>query len=221
MPMAMNVLIVDDHPLYRDGMKALLFGLDPAVQVIGVASVADAALATAGGPRIDLVLLDMKLPGGVRGLQALEHIKVLFTDATVVVVSGEEDPELVLRTIDAGASGYIPKTTDNAVTVQALRLVLAQGVYLPPLAMRHARLSGTPSIAESAASAMAPDLSKKQLAVLQLLLQGKANKIIARELDVAEGTVKAHLWAVYQALGVSTRSQAMCKAYEMGLLGKL
>lgn len=151
----------------------------------------------------------------------MEHIKALYTGAAVVVVSGEEDPELVLRTIDAGASGYIPKTTDNAVTVQALRLVLAQGVYLPPLALRHARLGGTPASTATAANALGPSLSKKQQAVLQLLLQGKANKIIARELNVAEGTVKAHLWAVYQALGVSTRSQAMCKAYELGLLGKL
>lgn len=220
MPMAMNVLIVDDHPLYRDGMQALLFGLDPAVEVFCASSVAEAALVTANGERIDLVLLDMNLPGGVSGLQALQQTKALFEGAAVVVVSGEENPELVLRTIDAGAAGYIPKNTDTAVTVQALRLVLAQGIYLPPLALRHANLGGAGPANEPAPD-LVPELSVKQRAVLQLLLQGKANKVIARELEVAEGTVKAHLWAVYQALGVSTRSQAMCKAYELGLLGKL
>jgi DNA-binding NarL/FixJ family response regulator len=207
----MNVLLVDDHPLYREGVKALLFGLDPTIVVIGVSRVAE-ALAAAGDQHIDLVLLDMNLPGASR-LQALSEVKALFEGASVVVVSGDEDPVLVLGAIDAGASGFIPKSTDPAVTIQALRLVLAHGVYLPPMALQHAAQRAAPAAAP-------PTLSAKQRAVLQRLLQGKANKVIARELDIAEGTVKAHLWAVYQTLGVNSRSQAMCKAFELGLVGR-
>jgi DNA-binding NarL/FixJ family response regulator len=204
----MNVLIVDDHPLYREGVKALLAGLDSTIDVTGVSRVADAPAAV-GDRCVDLVLLDMNLPGTSR-LEALQEVRTRFDGSTVVVVSGEEDPALVLAAIDAGAAGFIPKSTDPDITIQALRLVLAQGVYLPPLALQHAAGRG--------ARQAAPKLSDKQAAVLQLLLKGKSNKLIARELDIAEGTVKAHLWAVYQALGVNSRSQAMCKAYELGLL---
>ena len=209
--MSMNVLIIDDHPLCRDGVKALLLGLDQSIEVTGVSRVAEAAAAV-GSKHIALVLLDMNLPGSSH-LQALHEVKTLCEGASVVVVSGEEDPGLVLAVIDAGAAGFIPKSTDPEVTVQALRLVLAQGVYLPPLALHYAAQ-------RHSRSAVTATLSDKQRAVLQRLLQGKANKVIARELDIAEGTVKAHLWAVYQTLGVNSRSQAMCKAYELGLVGR-
>ena len=208
MTLNMNVLIIDDHPLYREGVKALLTGLDPSIEVTGVSRVAEAASAVAGR-RLDLILLDMNLPGSSR-LQALQEVRQIFDGTTIVVVSGEEDPALVLAVIDAGAAGFIPKSTDPDITIQALRLVLAQGVYLPPLALSHA--------AQRQARQVAPTLSEKQSAVLRLLLKGQSNKLIAREMDIAEGTVKAHLWAVYQSLGVNSRSQAMCKAYELGLL---
>jgi DNA-binding NarL/FixJ family response regulator len=206
----MNVLIIDDHPLYREGVKALLYGLEPNVQATGFCTVAEACAAMHTLP-VQLVLLDMNLPG-TSHLQALHAVKSRFEDASVVVVSGEEDPALVLSVIDAGAAGFVPKSTEPAVTIQALRLVLAQGVYLPPLALQHA--------AQRAANSQKPALSERQTDVLQRLLQGKSNKVIARDLTISEGTVKAHLWAVYQALGVNTRSQAMCKAYELGLLKK-
>jgi DNA-binding NarL/FixJ family response regulator len=206
----MNVVIIDDHPLYREGVRALLYGLEPTAKVAGFSNVADACAAPQALP-VDLVLLDMNLPGSSR-LQALQDVKANFEDASVVVVSGEEDPALVLSVIDAGAAGFVPKSTEPSVTIQALRLVLAQGVYLPPLALQHAAQRSNP--------VQMPTLSERQTAVLQLLLQGKSNKVIARDLAISEGTVKAHLWVVYQALGVNTRSQAMCKAYELGLLKK-
>lgn len=209
-PTFMRVLIIDDHPLYRDGLKALLAGLDPGLWAIGAGSVAEAAALCAGAEPLDLVLLDMNLPGANR-LAALAEVRALFETASVVVVSAEVDPQLMMQVVDAGASGYIPKTTDADITMQALRLVLAHGVYLPPEALR----------LSSSNRNLTPKLSDKQRAVLKRLLQGKANKVIARELDIAEGTVKAHLWAVYQALGVASRSQAMCRAHELGLFGAL
>lgn len=214
----MRVLIVDDHPLYREGLKALLYGLQPDIETIDVASVG-AAIALAGAaPTIDLVLLDMNLPG-ISRLEALSQVRTAFDGAAVVVVSGEEDAQFILHAIDAGAAGYIPKSTDPAVTIQALRLVLAHGIYLPSAALRSMTSAG--GTQTHPAPSARPELSERQWAVLQRLLQGKANKVIARELDIAEGTVKAHLWAIYQTLGVSSRTQAMYRAHELNLFGSV
>jgi DNA-binding NarL/FixJ family response regulator len=211
----MRVLIVDDHPLYREGLTALLLGLEPELQATGVGSVPEAIAVATCDPPFDLVLLDMNLPR-IAGLEALRRIKTAFEGVAVVVVSGDEDPALILQTIDAGAAGYIPKSTDSALTIQALRVILARGVYLPKGILAadaggRGRRSEVPNTA--------PEMSAKQRAVLDRLLQGKSNKVIARELDIAEGTVKAHLWAVYQMLGVTSRTQAMCRMHELGLLG--
>lgn len=213
----MRVLIVDDHPLYRAGVRALLAGLDPDLIAADVSDVPQALqLADTQAP-FDLVLLDMNLPGTSR-LEALQKIKSRFESASVVVVSGEEDPVLIHASIDAGAAGFIPKSTDPELTMQALRLVLAHGTYLPANALRHVV---DPAPTSSQKGLPLPDLSERQRAVLLRLLHGKANKVIARELNIAEGTVKAHLWAVYQLLGVSSRSQAMCRVHELGLLDRL
>jgi DNA-binding NarL/FixJ family response regulator len=213
----MHVLIIDDHPLYRAGVRALLSGLDPELIAVDVSNVAEALQLAHAGQTFNLVLLDMNLPGTKR-LDALQQIKARFESAAVVVVSGEEDAALILGAIDAGAAGFIPKSTDPEITMQALRLVLAHGTYLPPHALRHVAGATT---ADSAQGPALPDLSERQRAVLLRLLQGKANKVIAIELGIAEGTVKAHLWSVYQLLGVSSRSQAMCRVHALGLLDSL
>lgn len=214
----MRVLIVDDHPLYRAGVRALLSGLDPDLVAVDVAGVADALRLADAAEFFDLVLLDMNLPG-INRLEALKQVKARFESAAVVVVSGDEDPALIISTINAGAAGFIPKSTDPGVTIQALRLVLAHGTYLPIDALRHVA-DPTLKVGSEAGSAVA-DLSDRQKAVLLRLLQGKANKVIARELGIAEGTVKAHLWSVYQLLGVTSRAQAMCRVHALGLLDRL
>ena len=214
----MNVLVVDDHPLYREGLKALLLGLAPDAQPFDAGNLAEALAVAAQAPPLDLVLLDMNLPGPSR-LDALASIKAAIDGAAIVVISADEDPALIMKTIEAGAAGYIPKSTDPVITINALRIVLAHGIYLPPVALRQAALAdGTPRPAWPGGL---PELSERQRAVLRRLLQGKANKVIARELDIAEGTVKAHLWSVYQVLGVTSRVQAMCRVHELGMLDKL
>lgn len=216
---AMRVLLVDDHPLFREGLKGLLLGLDPAVQVEQAGSVA--AAEALQGQAFDLVLMDLQMPG-TQGMEALQRIKAMFEASAVVVVSGDESPLTIQRAIQHGAAGYVPKTTDPSVTIQALRLVLAQGTYLPPEALRQPGAAN-----EAAAPPPKPtpnwpqELSPRQLAVLRCLLQGKPNKVIAREIGIAEGTVKAHLWAVYQLLGVNNRAQAMYRAHELQLFSAL
>lgn len=208
----MRVLIIDDHPLFRQGMKALLSGLDATIDCTEAGSVGAAVQMGLDGAQFDLVLLDLGLPG-LCGLEALAEVKRAFDSASVVVVSGDEAPSVVRDAISAGAAGYVPKSTDPSVTLQALRLVIANGTYLPPIA-----LTGFGRIAQSADGAQSmPQLSPRQLQILRLLLQGQSNKMIAKRLEIAEGTVKAHLWAVYQTLGVASRGQAMFKAHELGL----
>jgi DNA-binding NarL/FixJ family response regulator len=215
-----SVLIIDDHPLFREGLKGLLIGLDPAADVCQAASVADAE-SMAGQP-FDLVLMDLQMPGTF-GMEALVRIKAMFGDSAVVVVSGDDSPSTIQSAIHHGAAGYVPKSTEPGVTTHALRLVLAHGIYLPPEALRALPLhdGGLEARTEDGLAACPWDLSPRQLAVLRCLLQGKPNKVIAREIGIAEGTVKAHLWAVYQLLGVNNRAQAMYRAHELALFGVL
>ena len=206
----MHILIVDDHPLFREGLKTLLAALEPGVRISDAGSV-DEAVALRGDDAPDLILLDMNLPGTSR-LDALHQVKAAHESASVVVVSGDENPLLIRSAVDAGAAGYIPKSTEASLTIQALRLVLANGIYLP-----RAALTGGAAPPQTANATGSPEFSDRQLAVLKCLLQGKANKVIARELSIAEGTVKAHLWAIYQALGVNSRAQAMYRVHELHL----
>lgn len=220
MNVGMRILVIDDHPLFREGLKSLLAGLAPEVVVAQACSVDDARRFTLPEApwRPNLVLMDWFMPG-VQGVAALHQVRSLFEDAAVVVVSGEESPHIIREAIQQGASGYIPKSTDPSVTTQALRLVLAQGVYLP----REALTGGDANTVSSGGTNpnWAEQLSPRQFSVLKCLLQGKPNKVIAREIGIAEGTVKAHLWAVYQLLGASNRAQAMYRAHELGLFGHL
>lgn len=211
----MHILVIDDHPLYREGMKALLWGLSANVEVVEAASVDEALPWLYSGMDLDLVLLDMNLPGTTRG-GALEAVRRACESVPIVVVSGEEDPAVIMRMIEAGAAGYIPKSTDQAMTVNALKLVLSHRIYMPPIALK-ATQGGPATLQAQGVGA----LSERQREVLKRLLQGKSNKVIARELSIAEGTVKAHLWAAYQVLGVSTRVQAMCKVHELGWLEQM
>jgi DNA-binding NarL/FixJ family response regulator len=210
----MDILIVDDHPLYIKGVESLLVELDPTIRAQGARSVEE-ALAIAAARPFDLVLLDLKLPG-MNDLDALAKVKAALPAIPVVVVSGNENSNDIWRAIELGAAGYIPKNTDPLLVTNALRLVLARGVYIPPQALKDEFVPTARADARPRPSAAL--LSERQLDVLQALLQGKSNKVIARDLGIAEGTAKAHLWSIYQALGVNSRLQAMTKAHQLGLV---
>jgi DNA-binding NarL/FixJ family response regulator len=220
----MRVLIVDDHPLYREGLNALLACLDPSIETLHAASV-EQAISIGQLQEIDLVLLDLQMPGTDK-LEALEQVKPAFEGTAVVVISANEDVDLIRGAIDLGASGYIPKRTDPAITIKALQTVLESGIYLPAELLDNGHTDDADNHAltlfttmNGGVSSVHDALSPRQLAVLQRVLQGKANKIIAREMNIAEGTVKAHLSVVFKTIGVSTRAQAMYSAQKLGLLG--
>lgn len=211
----MRILVVDDHVLFRRGLIFLLQDLAPDLTVD---EAGDCTSALARQPHDhDLVLLDLHLPG-VASLDALDTMREAFVASGIVVMSGEEDPRLIRATIDRGAAGFIPKSSTPEVMIGALRLVLAGGVYLPPIALN--------DLARPEASDLAPIerpadlhriLSERQLDVLHRAIKGKPNKIIARELQVSEGTVKAHLSAAFRAIGAHNRTEAVYRAAQLGL----
>lgn len=209
----MRILIVDDHDLFRKGLRLLLSGFDAELVVMEAADCAEAT-AMAGEP-FDLVLLDLHMPGK-SGLDALHSLRPSFESSPIVVLSGEDDPRQVRRAIDAGAAGFIPKSSTPDVLRSALRLVLADEVYLPAVALK-----GIDDDAGETATVtpgrLAETLSERQVDVLRKAVQGKANKVIARELGISEGTVKAHLSAAFRALGVHNRTEAVYAAARCGL----
>jgi DNA-binding NarL/FixJ family response regulator len=209
-----RILIVDDHALFRQGLRFLLRDLDAELEVTEAANCTQ-AVALAGEP-YSIILLDLHMPG-VAGLEALDAMRQAFETTRIVVLSGEEDPRQVRRAIDAGAAGFIPKSSTPEVLLSALRLVLADGIYLPKVALKG--VDGDPSAPTSAITSdrLSETLSERQVDVLRKAVQGKANKVIARELGIAEGTVKAHLSAAFRALGVHNRTEAVYAAARSGL----
>ena len=214
----MRALVVDDHPLIQEAVSDVLRRLEPAV-AIDVAGDCERGLTLAGqGTEPDLVLLDLNLPG-LSGIPALKIWRTRYPGVPVVVLSAATDQQTVLAAMGAGAAGYIPKSSSNEVIENALRLVLGGGRYLPPEALAR---SGEEMPARSrhakALSIETLGLSARQAEVLKLIAQGASNKIICRELGLAERTVKAHVTAVFRALKVTSRTQAAIEASRLGLV---
>jgi DNA-binding NarL/FixJ family response regulator len=220
----LKILIVDDHPLIREALRHVLTVLDARLDLLEAQNCAEALAAANANSDLDLVLLDLALPD-VDGFQALSQLRERHPGVPVVVLSASEQPEIVMHAIDAGAMGFIPKTSSNQLLLNALRLVLSGGVYLP-LEVLHQH-QGTPEhallrAAEAGKSgeALTPrdiGLTARQAEVLALLVQGQPNKLICRGLDLAEGTVKIHVTAILKALNVSNRTQAVITVGKLGL----
>ena len=214
----MNILLVDDHALFRGGLKSLLKELGAGL-VLDEAGNCAQALERCAERRHDLILLDLNMPG-LNRLDALAALREAVPEVPVVVLSGEDEPRVVRAAIERGAMGFIPKSATPEVLIQALRLVLAHGVYLPVAVLDAA--SALPAAqaaarADTAPAAVLPGLTPRQMDVLRCVIQGKPNKVIARELDVAEATVKVHLSSVLRAFGVRNRTEAVYAAAKMGL----
>lgn len=215
----MKILVVDDHPLILEALHHVLRQLDRNVEIHDARSADEGRRLVASHPDAGLLLLDLSLPG-TDGLEFLEELRGAAPALPVVVLSGSDRREDILRSIDLGAMGYIPKTSSNQVMLQALRLVLSGGVYLPPVALAQRETADPVTFDGEPArrtSARELGLTARQAQVLQLILQGKPNKVICRELGLAEGTVKIHVAAILRALNVSTRTQAVIEASRLGL----
>jgi DNA-binding NarL/FixJ family response regulator len=208
-----KLLVVDDHALIREGLRTTLRRLADDVDILEAANRAAALESAALNPDLDLVLLDLNLPGEA-GFSALEALRNQYPELPIVVLSGNDGREIVRGAIERGVLGFVPKSSSNEVMLSAIRLVLSGGVYLPPqiLDMR------PPASAEKGDRGAQLNLTQRELDVLALMLQGKSNKLISRELGLAEGTVKIHVTAVLKALRVTTRTQAVVAATQMGFI---
>jgi len=233
----MKVLLVDDHPLILSALQAVIQGLGDDVTVVGVDN-ADAARATLqSDDSFDLVLLDLAL-GDVDGFDVLAEFRNTYPALPVVVVSASDRASDVIRAIDLGAMGFVPKRSSNAALFEALRMVMSGALYVPPnmlgLELRAPPPPGDTVPAVMRSSSEAPlgerakpepqqevstlanvGLTPRQSEVLALLLQGLPNKLIARELNLSVETVKDHVAAVLRALNVSSRTQAVLAVSQM------
>jgi DNA-binding NarL/FixJ family response regulator len=206
----MRVLVIDDHPIVVEVLNAIVRGVFPEAS-LSAASGLDEGLAHArAAGALDLVLLDLGLPG-CGGISALTRFREAVPAARVVVVSAVESRRIVLAALEAGAAGYIPKTSPPTLIAAALRLVAAGGTYVP-LECIHSGIANDPA-PETPRIA----LTARQREVLGLIVRGLANKEIARHLRIAQDTVKQHARAVYAALGVAGRSQAARAAESRGI----
>jgi DNA-binding NarL/FixJ family response regulator len=212
----MKVLLVDDHEIVWNGTRRLMEHVAGEVQPgqpFEFEAVRDVAAALAlPGTGTDLVLLDYHLPG-LSGVEALKAVKAHFEAASVCMQSAETTPQRVREVIEAGASGYIPKTYGLEEIEAALRVVLRHRIYLPAelLLAEEPAAAGEPEALprEDLAGFVANELSPRQRQVLGLAVQGLPTKLIARRLAIAEGTVKVHLSMVYRALGARNRTDAL------------
>ncbi|MGD8234955.1 MAG: response regulator transcription factor [Chromatiales bacterium] len=213
----MKLLTIDDHALFRQGLKFLLTDLQNDLECIEAESLAE-ALALDDKKSIEFILLDYHLRDS-KGEESLKRISEAFENAVIVVLSGEENPQLIRSIIDHGAAGFIPKSSTQDILIAALKLILAGGVYIPAIAVNASPTApDTPSVTTESLEEGINTLSQRQLEVLRRAVQGKSNKVIARELFIAEGTVKAHLSAAFRALGVSNRTEAVYAASRLNLV---
>ncbi len=240
----MKVLLVDDHPLILAALQQVIQGFGDDVTVIGVETAEGARQVLRAEHDVDLVLLDLAL-GEVDGFEVLAELRSTWPAVPVVVVSASERSSDVIRALDLGAMGFVPKTTSNDTLIAALRTVMSGGLFVPPHML--GLTGGAAQPAHGAAGAAPPQdpdtvpqvmrllaeharpaphqrrsvsldsigLTPRQTEVLALLLQGLPNKLIARQLNVSVETVKDHVAAVLRALNVSTRTQAVLAVSQM------
>lgn len=211
-----TILIIDDHPLFRIGIHFLLDQLEESLTVFESSSYEE-AIQLADTHSLDLILLDLKMPG-ISGLPAMEKLINRY-QVPVVVISGGGDPTTILKLIECGACGFIPKAVSPDVLVAALRLVLAGGIYIPPEAIQGCRGDFVQKQHTDSFEFMAAKLSERQREALRLAINGKANKVIAKELAISEGTVKSHLSLAYKTLGVKNRTEAILALAHLGQNG--
>ena len=219
---SVKILVVDDHALVRAGLRHVLQELDDAGVDVLEAGSGTAAFGLADShPDLDLVLLDLNMPD-MGGIEALDEIGRRHPDIPVIVVSGVDDLESVRAAFTHGAAGFIHKSVLSDVLVSAIRLVFSGGIYVPPQLLESNEV-GTPTVREPGIHGTTTDalnLTERQLNVLKLMLLGKTNKDICRELCLAEPTVKVHVSAILRILGVQSRTQAVLEATRLGYRGE-
>jgi len=220
----MNVLLIDDHPLILVALRTLVQDLGERVDVVAATTARQAREILAANADFDIALLDLQL-GDDDGFDLLIELRSTCPTLSIVVVAASEHRDDVMRAIDLGAMGFVPKCAANALLMDALRMVMSGGIYLPPSVMRspiqprpqgaRGMWDGASDGERAAATLETLPLTPRQKQVLALLLRGQSNKLIARALNLSVETIKDHVAAVLRTLKVSSRTQAVLAVSQM------
>lgn len=216
----MEILLIDDHALFREGLVMVLKKIEAVSAVYQLESGEEALTLASTDPDLDIILLDHNLQD-TTGLELLPKLRELLPATPVVMLSAEEDPQLIQQALQAGASGFITKTSTSNVMVSAIKLVLSGGIYVPPAILVRAKVRSTVALKSSAGSASecsGYQLTHRQTDVLQEVVKGLSNKEIAKQLAMSPSTVKVHVAAILRELEVKNRTQVVAVAREAGLL---
>jgi DNA-binding NarL/FixJ family response regulator len=213
----MKILVVDDHVLIREAMRGVLRELKgEAAVILEAADSRQAMRQIEQNPDVELVLLDLGLPDR-DGLEMLSDLGNRYPTISVVVLSAKQDRDTVMKALDLGALGFIPKSGQREVMLSAFNLIFSGGVYIPPEILNRREPAAAAASAPAKAGAADLGLTERQMEVLALMMQGKSNKAISRVLDLAEPTVKIHVSAILKALKVANRTEAVIAATALGL----
>ena len=203
----LNILVADDHALVRGGLTLLIDMAKPGSQVIEANSIERVNELLSQSPAVDLLLLDLMMPG-MQGIDGIRSLSSKWPDVPIIIVSVTEDAQTIRQALAAGATGYIPKSSEPNVTIGAMKLVLDGGVYIPP----HVLVQSADTENGNGLSGGESEkgiLSRRQLEVLELIQQGKSNNAIAEELGLSTGTVKMHVSGIFKKLKVTNRTEAV------------
>jgi DNA-binding NarL/FixJ family response regulator len=220
----MKILIVDDHVLIREALRSVLEEVSEGATIIEAPDSRQAMRHVEQHPDLRLILLDLGLPDR-EGLGVLAELRERYPAISVVVLSAHSRRDNVVKALDLGALGFIPKSAERAVMLSALNLVFAGGVYIPPEILNRENSPIEPSaVSAQVETALVKQrkladhgLTPRQIEVLALMMKGKSNKVICRELHLAEPTVKNHVTAVLKALNVTNRTEAVIAASSLDL----
>ena len=217
----MKILVVDDHVLIREALRGVLKELNEDAVILEAADCRQAMASVQSQTDLGLILLDLNLPDR-DGFSVLGELREHYPAISVVVLSAQQDRGSVIRALDLGALGFIPKSGQRDVMLSALRLIFSGGIYIPPEILTRDDPSLPPPKPPRPAGSTTPvkpadlGLTGRQLDVLALMMQGKSNKAICRVLDLAEPTVKNHVTAILKSLKVSNRTEAVVAVGELG-----
>lgn len=213
-----RALIVDDHPIITESLSAALVSLKIFDAIDKESTLAAAADRLKEASNYDLVMLDLHL-SDAHGVDAMLSMKEAFPSVPVIIFSADESSATITQAFEQGVQGYIPKSSPMTVVINAIRVVLSGGNYIPPQAVRMLGFEPRAVPNQPAAETRAlPSLSPRQREVMHYLLQGLPNKVIGRRLTMADGTVKSHLNTIYRMFSVNSRAQLILKARDLGLI---
>jgi DNA-binding NarL/FixJ family response regulator len=213
----MKALIVDDHALIREALHAVLEQLKRQIVIFEASNGRRALQIVEEHPDLGLILLDINLPDR-DGFSVLADLRERYATIAIIVLSASDDQDTLKRAFSLGALGFIPKTTEREVMLNAIQLVLSGGIYIPPEVLDGEETT-SPWHANKPASSKFLDglrLTDRQIEVLALLMEGKNNKAIARTLNMGVPTVKNHITVIFKALKVTSRTEAVIKLGQMG-----